>query len=77
MQYPHVAVELHDVAPGLWVWRLDHPDWIPGLDWERRVSSTCVSTGGRVAVLDPIAPPEQAAEVWQRLDETPPTSSSS
>ena len=67
-----MAVELHDVAPGLWVWRLRHPDWIPGLDWEPMVSSTYVATGGHVAVLDPIAPPGDATEVWNRLDAAPP-----
>jgi hypothetical protein len=67
-----MAVELHDVAQGLWVWRLEHPDWIPGLDWEPAVSSTYVATGGRVAVLDPIAPPDDARNVWDRLDAAPP-----
>jgi hypothetical protein len=67
-----VAVELRDVAPGLWVWRIEHPDWIPGLDWEAAVSSTYVAAGGRVAVLDPIAPPDDATEIWDRLDAAPP-----
>jgi hypothetical protein len=68
-----VAVELLDVASGLWVWRLVHPEWRSGLDWEQRVSSTCVETGGEVAVIDPLAPPEDASEVWERLDTRPPT----
>jgi hypothetical protein len=62
-----------DVAPGLWVWRLGHPDWKPELDWPREVTSTCVASGGEVAVLDPLAPPEDATEVWARLDARPPT----
>jgi hypothetical protein len=68
-----VTHELQDVAPGLWIWRLAHPDWRPGLDWEPLVTSTCVESGGEVAVLDPLAPPEDATEVWERLDERPPT----
>jgi hypothetical protein len=32
------------------------------------VTSTCVAAGGEVAVLDPIAPPEDAIEVWERLE---------
>jgi hypothetical protein len=71
-QTARVPVELYDVAPGLWVWRLEHPDWIPGLDWEPAVNSTYVATGGRAAVLDPIAPPEDAREAWDRLDAAPP-----
>ena len=28
---------------------------------------------GEIAVLDPIAPPEEAAEIWERFDSRPPT----
>jgi hypothetical protein len=65
--------QLVDVAPGLWVWRLQHPDWAPDVDWEPFVTSTCVESGGEVAVLDPLAPPEDATEIWDRLDARPPT----
>jgi hypothetical protein len=36
------------------------------------VSSTCVESGGEVAVLDSLAPPE-GDDVWARLDVSPPT----
>ena len=65
--------ELHDVAPGLWLWRRPHPDWAPDADWEPLVASTCVESGGEVALLDPLAPPDDAAEVWERLDARPPS----
>jgi hypothetical protein len=68
-----MAAELRDVALGLWIWRLDHPDWRPGMDWTRAVTSTCVDSGGEIALLDPLAPPDDADEVWARLDERPPT----
>jgi glyoxylase-like metal-dependent hydrolase (beta-lactamase superfamily II) len=68
-----MAVEVRDVAPGLWIWRLEHPDWEPDAEWEPPVSSTCVESGGEVALLDPLAPPDDAAEVWDRLDARPPT----
>jgi hypothetical protein len=61
-----------DVAPGLWVWRIEHPDWTPDSDWPAAVSSTCVESRREVAVLDPMAP-ETGDDVWRRLDETPPT----
>src|SRR4051794_31481407 len=67
------VTEIRDVAPGLWVWRVEHPDWEPGGDWEPTVNATCVESGGEVAVLDPIAPPDVDDEVWARLDSTPPT----
>ena len=63
---------VQDVAPGLWIWRISHPAWRPGLDWPETVTSTCVESGGEIAVLDALAPPE-GSEVWQRLDAKPPT----
>jgi len=68
-----MSVEVRDVAPGLWLWRLEHPDWSPGSDWDPLVTCTCVESGGEVALLDPLAPPEDAGEVWERLDARPPT----
>src|SRR3954466_10685553 len=67
------AVEIRDVAEGLWIWRRAHPDWSPDSDWEAHVTTTVVRTGGEVAILDPLAPAEDAREVWERLDAQPPT----
>jgi hypothetical protein len=68
-----LATEIRDVAPGLWIWRRDHPDWAPHVGWDPPVTSTCVESGGEVALLDALAPPEDAAEIWERLDARPPT----
>ena len=69
-----MAVELIDVVPGLWVWRMDHPDWTQDSGWRPRVvTSTCVESGGEVAVLDVLAPPAREAAVWDRLEARPPT----
>jgi glyoxylase-like metal-dependent hydrolase (beta-lactamase superfamily II) len=65
--------EVHDVAPGLWLWQVEHPGWEPGLDWGPAVASTCVESGSEVALLDPLAPPAEAADVWDRLDARPPS----
>ena len=62
-----------DIAPGLWVWRLQHPAWSADAAWEPHVTSTVVETGGEVALIDPLAPPEDDREVWERLDAAPPT----
>jgi hypothetical protein len=62
-----------DVAPGLWIWRIPHPDWAPPDGGDRVVTSTVASSGGEIAVLDPLAPPQEAAEIWDRLDAQPPT----
>jgi hypothetical protein len=66
-------VEVRDVAEGLWLWRQPHPDWREGLDWEPEVSSFFVESRGEKIVLDPLAPPPRAHEVWTRLDARPPT----
>jgi glyoxylase-like metal-dependent hydrolase (beta-lactamase superfamily II) len=68
-----VTGELKDVAPGLWIWRVEHPDWRPGVGWEQPVTSTCVESGGEVALIDALAPPAEAKDVWARLDARPPT----
>lgn len=70
---PQSQVELRDVAAGLWIWRREHPKWKPGQGWEPLVASTCVESDGQKLVLDPLAPPSDAAEVWERLDTHPPT----
>ena len=49
------------------------PDWKRGLGWERAVASTCVDAGGERILLDSLAPPEDAREIWERLDERPPS----
>ena len=68
-----VQGELRDVVPGLWLWRVEHPDWEPGSGWEPLVTSTGVESGGEVVLLDPLAPPEEASDVWARLDARQPT----
>ncbi len=65
--------EVRDVAPGLWLWRMAHPDWAPGQGWDPLVTSACVESRGEVLLLDPLAPPDRAREVWERLDARPPT----
>src|SRR5467141_2832424 len=73
MQSMTSKVEVRDVAPGLWIWRVRHHHWKLGSDWEPVVTSTFVESGGERLVLDPLAPPTDAVEVWKRLDERPPT----
>lgn len=62
-----------EVAAGLWIWRIPHPDWAPPGGGDRVVTSTCVASGGEVVVVDPLAPPPDAIELWDRLDAQPPT----
>jgi hypothetical protein len=70
---PAMTTEIRDVAPGLWIWRPRHPDWSPDVDWEPAVTSTCVESGGEVAVLDALLAETGAEDVQARLDARPPT----
>ena len=64
---------IRDVAAGLWIWRVEHPDWAPHVGWDPAVTSTCVESGGEVVVIDALVPVAGADAVWARLDDRPPT----
>jgi hypothetical protein len=68
-----VAVEMRDVEPGLWLWRQPHPDWEEGADWEPDVASFAVESRGVAMLLDPLAPPPGARDVWTRIDALQPS----
>jgi glyoxylase-like metal-dependent hydrolase (beta-lactamase superfamily II) len=68
---PLSRCEVRDVAPGVWLWRAAHPDWSP--PWDPLVSSFCVRAGDEIVIIDPLAPPADANDVWDRLDREPPT----
>jgi hypothetical protein len=70
---PGVTVEVRDVAAGLWLWRQRHPDWSEGNDWEPEVASFAVESRGVSVLLDPLAPPPSARDVWARLEARPPS----
>ena|GEM_PF-3777521 len=61
------------MVPGLWIWRVRHPRWHEDEDWEPVVTCTVVESGGERLVLDPLAPPDDATDMWRRLDDRPPT----
>jgi hypothetical protein len=66
-------VEVIDLAPGLWIWRLEHPTWNPDVDWQQMVTCVCVDAGSELWLLDPLLPPDDATQVWDRLAQRPPT----
>jgi hypothetical protein len=57
-----------DVAPGLWLWRQHHPDWHEGADFQPVVASFAVESNGIAIVVDPLAPPPGARNVWDRVE---------
>jgi len=64
--------EIREVTDGLWLWRVHHPGWKPGADWDPIVTSTCAESGGKVALLDALAPPDESHEFWRRFEGMPP-----
>ncbi|WP_152361215.1 ankyrin repeat domain-containing protein [Microlunatus speluncae] len=66
-------VQVIDLEPGLWLWRLEHPHWSEGEDWPEVVTSVCVDAGTERWVIDPLLPPDDTTEVWRRFAERPPT----
>jgi len=68
-----MTVEIREVAAGLWLWRQPHWEWREGDDWEPEVSSFVVRSGTETVLLDPLAPPPSAREVWDRLEANRPT----
>ncbi len=68
-----MTVTVQDVAPGLWLWRQPHPAWEEGNDWEPEVASFAVESRGVSILLDPLAPPPGARDVWERIDAMAPS----
>jgi len=66
-------LEVRDLGPDLWIWRVLHPGWTEEADWQPIVTCTCVDLGHERLLLDPLVPPPDASPVWDRLDSRPPT----
>ena len=64
--------EILEIADGLWLWRVHHPGWKPGADWDPIVTCTCVKSGGQIAVLDALPPPDDSYEFWSRFERARP-----
>jgi glyoxylase-like metal-dependent hydrolase (beta-lactamase superfamily II) len=68
-----VPLEVRELMAGLWLWRLEHPGWTSQRGWPSAVSCTTVESGGDVVVIDPLAPPPDAHQLWARFEARPPT----
>ena len=69
----NTLVAVQDVSPGFWLWRARHAHWHPQADWGPVVTTCVVDIGDDVILIDPMAPPDGARDVWERLDRRPPT----
>jgi hypothetical protein len=56
-----VAVEL---APGVWRWAGEHPDWTPGADYEPVVASHAIALPAARLLVDPLWPEEDDDVDW-------------
>lgn len=62
------------VAPGVWRWTAEHPDWEPDAqpgspaDWERRVGCLLCELDGAAVFVDALVPGAEAA-FWRWADE--------
>jgi hypothetical protein len=72
-QKPSPNVEVIDLAPGLWIWRIAHPRWNAQVDWQEVVTCVCVDAGPERWLIDPLFPPAEATQVWERFATRPPT----
>jgi hypothetical protein len=50
---------VHEVADGLWTWTGEHPDWNNDPHWGPEVRSYALRTDNGLALIDPIAPPDE------------------
>jgi len=66
-------LQVRDLGPGFWIWRVLHPGWTDEADWQPIVTCTCVDLGSERLLLDPLVPPPDGRAVWDRLDARPPT----
>ena len=53
---------MREVATGVWHWRTAHPEWKPGQEWDRMVSSYAVDTDDGLLLFDPLDVPAELRE---------------
>jgi glyoxylase-like metal-dependent hydrolase (beta-lactamase superfamily II) len=53
---------VREVQTGLWHWEAQHPEWKPGEEWLRVVSSYAIDDGERLVLFDPLAVPSEIEE---------------
>lgn len=66
-------IGMHDLEPGLWIWRTRHPFWSSEDDYQEIVTSVFVESGKERIVIDPQAPTLDSIGLWEKLEASPPT----
>lgn len=62
------AVDVGELAPGLWWWTARHPDWQPRQSWDPEVRCFYLETEEATLVVDPLVPRDEAERFWRALD---------
>ena len=53
---------MREIAPGLWDWQAEHPQWEEGAPWGPVVSSHALAVGDDVVLFDPLQVPAELRE---------------
>ena len=59
---------MDEIAPGLWRWTGQHPDWSPAEEWPQEVGCVYFEAPDAVVLLDPLIPPEDRERFLEALD---------
>jgi glyoxylase-like metal-dependent hydrolase (beta-lactamase superfamily II) len=65
-----MAMQVAELAPGLWRWTARHPDWKPEEDWEPEVGCVYWEGADATCLIDPLLPgdADDAERFWRHLD---------
>jgi hypothetical protein len=62
-------VQVDELAPGLWRWTAEHPEWTKKDVWPREVACFYAETDDATVLIDPLVPTGDDAErLWTHLD---------
>jgi glyoxylase-like metal-dependent hydrolase (beta-lactamase superfamily II) len=61
-------MQVKELTPGLWRWTGRHPDWQAGEDWDEDVGCVYYEGPDRIALIDPLIPPEAPDRFLAALD---------
>lgn len=61
-------MDVEQIAPGLWHWTAQHPDWNPRAGWGQVVSSYALVGDEALLLFDPLVPDDEPDRFWEALD---------
>jgi glyoxylase-like metal-dependent hydrolase (beta-lactamase superfamily II) len=61
-------MDVQELAPGLWRWTGEHPEWAHAETWGPDVASVYAELPEAVVVVDPLVPADEEERFWAALD---------